>query len=175
MLEAALIQNINQSWLYFLSEAFADEAIDLIYQTAATRTENNSAVELTADYVIASPINEWRVSQKQPETLEANFRIHVVTGQEPGEILKAHSRNLSLQILIQQILFGPERYLEGSAIGGGRMYVIPLRHFSESGDPEQLLDSAGIQYGGGNVWNDRSLDGADIQRWTLEIPVSITR
>jgi hypothetical protein len=175
VIDTALILDINRSWLYFLAQALTTAGIDFIHQTNQLRVDDNGQAIIEADYVIASPANQWRVSPDTPETIELNFRIGVLTRQEPGEILTAHYRNLEIQQSVQQALFAPERLLTGYSMGGDRTYAVPLRQFNPSGDPAAMLDSFGIQYGGGNTWNDETPEGIDPQFWVVEIPVTVTR
>jgi hypothetical protein len=175
MIDSTLFVNINRSWLYFLSQAFAAAGIDFIYQTNQLRTNDAGQVELASDLVIASPANQWRISVDTPDTIEMNFRIGVLTKQDPGEVLVAHYRNQEIQAVIQQALFAPERSLDGYSIGGSRTYAVPLRQFNSSGDPSSMLDEFGIRYDGGNIWNDQTPDGSDPQLWVLEIPITVSQ
>ena len=168
-MNAELIANISKSWLYNLNQALESESVDIIFDQEQVRTDNNNHILDESAYVLASPLDQWRETDGQ---IEANFQVWVITTQKPGDVLLAHYRNLKTQALVHNAVFSPQRLAQGYSTGDGSIYAVPLQQFDESGNPETVLDSTGIQYVGGDTWNNQS-PGFGVSVWLIEIPVTV--
>lgn len=169
MRTGADIVNINLSWLSYMSQALDTAGIKYIYQTCDLRAPAGDVLEDLPEFVILSPLNQWGVTADGMGVM-ANLRLAVVVDQNPGDILKAFSRNLAIQMVIEQALYGSERLLETSM--GAQEFAIPLHAFDDNGDPTAQLDAEGIRYERG-LWNDGTPDAELRQAWTTSLQASI--
>lgn len=181
---APWIRDLSRSWLYFVATALDNEGVTVLHQGLAPRAENGQSIEPDSardGFVIAGPALEWRLSPSDPETVEASFRLDVVTGQAKGNVLSAYDRNLAIQLVIHRVLFSTERLRSGystGGLGGNNQYGASLYRFAETGEVLETVASDGLQYGASSHWVDRTSDGSnggDSRIWSLELTVSLTR
>lgn len=166
------ILEVDRSWLYHMSTVLDEAGIPYIYQARQERFPDNTEFTLSEDFVIVSPINEWTPDQDDGvDILEAKIRVGVVTSQEPGAVLTAHTRNLETQQVIENALFGPERFLSGYATGAKR-FAMNLYTFDENGTPT-LKRANALEYGRG-VWTDKSPEFENTRVWTIQTIVTVT-
>jgi hypothetical protein len=180
------VRDISRSWLMFISDALADEQIPLLIQANAIHTESDLHFEpgdsppngLNA-YVITGPSVEWQASSSgMPNTIDCLFRLHVMTKQRSGDLLAAYDRNLTIQIALNHILFGPERFLSGFSTGldsNGDAFSIPFWTFGENGTPLQLVDAFGLRYTATGIsWVAVSSVESNRCIWRLDLALSVT-
>ncbi len=168
MINGTAINNINLSWLHHMTEALKEAGIDYIFQTCDVRIGADQLPDKD-DFVILSPLSRWGGT---PDGLGLNvtLQIAVVAKQGPGEPLKAFTRIIDIQMIIEQALYGSERLLVDSM--GDQEFAIPFLSFDEDGNPQEVLDDEGLKYTRGD-WVDRTPDGQVLQSWTTEINASI--
>jgi hypothetical protein len=167
----SLIRDMSRSWLYFINSALTAQNIPFINQ-AGSALPSGHAAESSNAYVIAGPATEWRLNQGR---LEAAFQLRIITRQQNGDGLAAYEQNLALQLMINALLFAPERYLTGFSTGQEEQYALPLWAFDESGTPIQAVDAYAITYGSQLHWVGRNAPGADRAVWTLDLMLRLER
>ncbi len=174
MIQGHSILDINQSWLSFWNDALTQAGIPFCYHLTQPRTSSGQRNEQTPQAVTIFPLDEWRVSNALPDTLEANFQLQVTTSLSAGEALNAFSQNLTLQAQIHDFLFNDARTVSGYSTGGVSLYAVPLLQFNERGVVISTIHSTGIHYTPGASWKKQSTDIDAVQCWLLEIPVTVT-
>jgi hypothetical protein len=173
------IRDLSRSWLYFVATALGNEGVTVLHQGFAPRAENGQSIDpdsARAGFVIAGPALEWRLSPSDLDTVEASFRLDVVTAQAMGNVLSAYDRNLAIQLIIHRVLFAAARLRGGystGGLGGNSQYGAPLYRFSETGEVLETVAFDGLQYGASSHWIDRtpnsSASADDSRIWSLEL------
>lgn len=167
MISGQDIKDINLSWLHHFSQAL-DGQVEYIYQTCDLRTGSSSELSMADEFVILSPMTSWGQSD-DGLGLTVIFQLAVIVRQAPGERLKAFSRIVDIQMIVEQALYGSERLLVTSM--DAPEYAIPFLAFSEDGDPVGEINPEGLQYLRG-TWLDRTPDGELVQSWTTSLTVT---
>ena len=164
---ASDVLNADRSWLYHLSQALNVAGVECIYQAKQERFASGKEFDLGVDFAIASPANQWSFDEETRQ-VALTFRVGVVTSQEPGQVLAAHTRIFGLQTVIEQALFGSDRLIVGA---GGKTYSVPLRVFDADGQPTGILPR-GIDYQRAE-WIDQSPEWENTRFWGMEISASV--